>query len=249
MLGNAPKAKCYQLPRLWGKVCRHDLKWIESYNDINDLKAVRNDFSCLARSLLKPLQGRTSQTGEPGSSWEWTLVNRVLVVDDEQTLAQNLQAYLQAQGLEVHLAHDGTAGIELAEQLAPDVIVLDYRLPDMEGFQVLETVRRNRSCHFVLITAHPTAEVRERAAELGVTHVLFKPFPLMELARAVFDLMGIERQRRSTDQPAAGFVERRQNRNESFPLQLYDGSWVLADRRRNGAKPGEPDDEQLLTGE
>lgn len=176
-------------------------------------------------------------------------MNRVLVVDDEQTLAQNLQAYLQAQGLEVHLAHDGAAGIELATSLAPDVIVLDYRLPDMEGFQVLEAVRSNRQCHFVLITAHPTAEVRERAAELGVSHVLFKPFPLMELARAVFDLMGIERQRRATDHPAAGFVERRQHRNDSFPLQLYDGSWVLADRRRNGGKPAEPDDEQLLTGE
>jgi len=109
-------------------------------------------------------------------------VNRVLVVDDEQTLAQNLQAYLQAQGLEVHVAHDGASGIEQAERLAPQVIVLDYRLPDMEGFQVLETVRKNRQCHFVLITAHPTAEVRERAAELGVTHVLFKPFPLAELA-------------------------------------------------------------------
>ncbi len=176
-------------------------------------------------------------------------MNRVLVVDDEQTLAQNLQAYLQAQGLEVHVAHEGASGISLAERLTPDVIVLDYRLPDMEGFQVLETVRRNRQCHFVLITAHPTAEVRERAAELGVSHVLFKPFPLAELARAVFDLMGIERQRRATDNPAEGFVERRQNRNESFPLQLFDGSWVLADRRRNGAKPPGSDDDQLLTGE
>ncbi|MCE1117633.1 MULTISPECIES: response regulator [Pseudomonas] len=177
------------------------------------------------------------------------MVNRVLVVDDEQTLAQNLQAYLQAQGLEVHLAHDGASGIEQAEKVAPDVIVLDYRLPDMEGFQVLQSVRSNRQCHFVLITAHPTVEVRERAAELGVSHVLFKPFPLMELARAIFDLMGIERQRRATDSPAEGFVERRQNRNDAFPLQLYDGSWVLADRRRNGAKPPKPDDEQLLTGE
>lgn len=171
-------------------------------------------------------------------------MNRVLVVDDEQTLAQNLQAYLQAQGLEVHVAHDGASGIEQAESLAPQVVVLDYRLPDMEGFQVLEAVRKNRQCHFVLITAHPTVEVRERAAELGVSHVLFKPFPLMELARAIFDLLGIERRRRATDNPAEGFVERRQNRNESFPLQLYDGSWVLADRRRNGAKPPGPDDDR-----
>ena len=176
-------------------------------------------------------------------------MNRVLVVDDEQTLAQNLQAYLQAQGLEVEVAHDGASGIGLAQAQAPDVIVLDYRLPDMDGFQVLQAVRSNRQCHFVLITAHPTAEVRERSAELGVTHVLFKPFPMAELARAVNDLMGRQRQRRATDTPAEGFVERRQNRNDTFPLQLYDGSWVLADRRRNGAKPPGADDDQLLTGE
>ncbi|MFP3525868.1 response regulator, partial [Pantoea sp. SIMBA_072] len=71
-------------------------------------------------------------------------MNRVLVVDDEQTLAQNLQAYLQAQGLEAHVAHDGASGIQQAASLAPQVIVLDYRLPDMEGFQVLEAVRKNR---------------------------------------------------------------------------------------------------------
>lgn len=128
-------------------------------------------------------------------------MNRVLVVDDEQTLAQNLQAYLQAQGLEVHVAHDGASGIEQAESLAPQVVVLDYRLPDMEGFQVLEAVRKNRQCHFVLITAHPTVEVRERAAELGVSHVLFKPFPLMELARAIFDLLGIEQPAQGHGQP------------------------------------------------
>ncbi|EKT4464831.1 response regulator [Pseudomonas putida] len=176
------------------------------------------------------------------------MVNTVLVVDDEQTLAQNLQAYLQTQGLEVHVAHDGASGIAQAQSLAPDVIVLDYRLPDMEGFQVLETVRRNRQCHFVLITAHPTAEVRERAATLGVTHVLFKPFPLLELARAVSDLTGTERQPRAAEQQAEGFVERRQNRNQTFPLQMYDGSWVLADRRRNGTRPPAPDDD-LLNGE
>ncbi|MEW9905516.1 response regulator [Pseudomonas putida] len=176
------------------------------------------------------------------------MVNRVLVVDDEQTLAQNLQAYLQTQGLEVHVAHDGASGIAQAQSLTPDVIVLDYRLPDMEGFKVLETVRRSMQCHFVLITAHPTAEVRERAAALGVTHVLFKPFPLVELARAVADLTGPQRQTRAADTQAEGFVERRQNRNQTFPLQMYDGSWVLADRRRNGVKPPTPDDE-LLTGE
>ncbi|MHC2144133.1 response regulator [Pseudomonas sp. 210_17 TE3656] len=177
------------------------------------------------------------------------MVNTVLVVDDEQTLAGNIQAYLDAQGLNVHVAYDGVSAIGEAERTQPDVIVLDYRLPDMEGFQVLEAVRKNRNCHFVLITAHPTAEVRERANQLGVSHILFKPFPLAELARAINDLMGIKRETGSEGNTDTGFVERRQSRSESFPLQLFDGSWVLADRRRKGERQAEPDDDQLLTGE
>jgi len=177
------------------------------------------------------------------------LLNKVLVVDDEQLLAQNLQDYLQAQALEVRIAHDGAHGIAEADDFAPDVMVFDYRLPDMEGFQVLDAVRQNRKCHFVLITGHPTAEVCERARQLGVSHILFKPFPLAELARAVCDLLGMERENRTGASPSEGFVERRQSRTESFPLQLYDGSWVLADRRRSSTTSKASDDEQMLTGE
>ena len=177
------------------------------------------------------------------------MLNKVLVVDDEQLLAQNLKDYLEAQALDVRVAHDGAAAIGEAEQFAPDVMVFDYRLPDMEGFEVLDAIRRNRNCHFVLITGHPTAEVCERARQVGVSHILFKPFPMAELARAVCDLLGMEREPKAGARTSEGFVERRQSRTESFPLQLYDGSWVLADRRKNTSASMAPDDEQLLTGE
>lgn len=176
------------------------------------------------------------------------MLNKVLVVEDEQLLAENLQGYLQAQGLEVRIAHSGESAVGEAERFSPDVMVFDYRLPDMEGFQVLDAVRQNRKCHFVLITGHPTAEVCERARQLGVSHILFKPFPLAELARAVLDLLGMQREPKTGVNSSEGFVERRQSRTESFPLQLYDGSWVLADRRRSTASKA-PGDEQLLTGE
>ena len=176
------------------------------------------------------------------------MLNKVLVVEDEKLLAENLKDYLQAQGLEVRMAHDGGAAIGEAERFVPDVMVFDYRLPDMEGFEVLDAVRLNRKCHFVLITGHPTAEVCERARQLEVSHILFKPFPMAELARAVLDLLGRQREPNAAVSSSEGFVERRQSRTESFPLQLYDGSWLLADRRRTSASMA-PDDEQLLTGE
>ncbi|WP_397448563.1 response regulator [Pseudomonas sp. NA-150] len=177
------------------------------------------------------------------------MLNKVLVVEDEQILAQNLEVYLEAQGLDVRVAHDGAKAISIAEGFAPEVVVLDYRLPDMEGFQVLDAVRQNRDCHFVLITAHPTSEVCDRAVQLGVSHILFKPFPLAELARAVCDLLGMKREPKSGVIMSEGFFERRHSRTDKFPLQLYDGSWVLADRRRIAAALLAPDDGQLLTGE
>lgn len=176
------------------------------------------------------------------------MANTVLIVEDEQILAQNLKAYLETKCLDVRVAHDGAQAISVAEGFAPEVVVLDFRLPDMEGFQVLEAVRRNRNCHFVLMTAHPSDQVYERASQLGISHILLKPFPLAELARVVCDLMGKESGARPGTQ-GEGFVERRQCRKESFPLQLYDGSWVLADRRRSVPTPPVPDDTQQLTGD
>lgn len=173
---------------------------------------------------------------------ESTLRNKILVIEDEQILARNLGAYLEAKGMEVQIAFDGGNAIRTAKDFAASVVVLDYRLPDMEGFEVLDAIRKERECHFVLMTGHPTSEVCERAVQLGIGHILFKPFPLGELAGVVEGLLG-----KRVDTPegavegevqAEGFVERRKRTADSFPLRLYDGSWVLTDRRRS-----EPDDE------
>lgn len=177
------------------------------------------------------------------------MVNKVMVVEDEQILAQNLQSYLEAKSLDVRVANDGAGAIDLAEGFEPDVVVLDYRLPDMEGFQVLDAVRKLKDCHFILITGHPTSEVCGRATDLGVSHILFKPFPLAELARAVCDLLGTERRSTNTVAQAAGFIERRHSLAEAFPLQLYDGTWVHTDRRSTRQTPSPDNDNGVLDGE
>lgn len=160
--------------------------------------------------------------------------NKVLVVEDERILAQNLREYLTVKSLDVRLAFDGTSAIELAREFQPDVVVLDYRLPDMEGFEVLDAISQHSNCRFVLTTGHPTNQVRDGAEQRGIRHILFKPFPLTELMHVLDASFG--------DQQAnQDFVERRRNQAASFPLQMYDGTWVVTERRHT--RPLDKDDE------
>ncbi len=66
---------------------------------------------------------------------------RVLVVDDEEHLAEAVARILERRGSEVHQVHDGPAAVEAAHRLRPDLLVLDYELPEMDGLEVLEALR------------------------------------------------------------------------------------------------------------
>lgn len=138
----------------------------------------------------------------------------VLVVEDEAILSQNLRLYLEQHRFEVRTADDGASAISQAQAHRPDVIVLDYRLPDMEGFGVIDVLGQDWPYRPLLITGHPTCTVCEAAAQRRITHILFKPFPLIELRQAVECLAA------NLDEELAG----------DFPLHLYDGSWRLVER-------------------
>lgn len=110
---------------------------------------------------------------------------KVLIIDDELILAENLKAYLETKDCDAWIAHNGAEAIRQAVAFGPEMLVLDYRLQDMNGLLVLEVLRGWLDSECVLITAHPTEEVCEGAARLGITHILLKPFPLAELGRVV----------------------------------------------------------------
>nr|WP_239481980.1 response regulator [Pseudomonas insulae] len=137
-----------------------------------------------------------------------------MIVEDEKILAQNLRLYLEQQWFVVQTVADGASALELAPQFQPEVIVLDYRLPDMEGFEVIDALGRDWRYRCLLITGHPTCAVCEAAAQRDIDHILFKPFPLQEMGRVVTRLLA------NLDADLG----------EDFPLHLYDGSWRLVER-------------------
>lgn len=108
---------------------------------------------------------------------------KVLIVEDEGTLGNNLREYLRRKGWQPLLACDGRSAVAVAPQFTPSVILLDYELPDMTGFQVLAHIRAASAaaCGCILMTAHTAESIVTHAPRHGIGHVLHKPFALSEM--------------------------------------------------------------------
>jgi two-component system response regulator VicR len=106
----------------------------------------------------------------------------VLIVEDEHAVARGIQYALQQEGYTVAVARSGEEGLEFATSQAPDVIVLDLRLPGMDGFDVLRRLRAAGSKAPVLVlTARDDEFDKVIGLELGADDYVTKPFSLREL--------------------------------------------------------------------
>ena len=132
---------------------------------------------------------------------------RVLVVEDNQNLAEGLRTNLEFEGHEVELARDGTGGLIRARTRGHDLIVLDLMLPGMDGFRVLEGLRAEGVTTPVLVlTARGDEADKVRGLRGGADDYVTKPFALRELLARVDALL--RRARAVSEQrhaPADGF--------------------------------------------
>jgi len=115
---------------------------------------------------------------------------KVLIVEDEQKTGRYLQQGLTEAGYTVDLADDGVEGLHQALTGDHDLIVLDVMLPNMDGWQILETLRRGgRDMPVLFLTARDQVEDRVRGLELGADDYLIKPFAFSELLARVRTLL------------------------------------------------------------
>jgi two-component system chemotaxis response regulator CheY len=165
-------------------------------------------------------------------------VKDVIVADDDYIVRGILRSVLEGVGFAVIQVVDGLEAIDRAAHMRAGLIILDYRMPRMDGISACAAIRRlpdHADTPIVVLTAFDDETTREAARQAGVSAFLAKPFKPVDLLRAIADLLGTA--------PAAGgaapesipFIwERRQEPRPLFgePVQLAEGRRVLNICRR-----------------
>ena len=109
----------------------------------------------------------------------------VLVVDDEPKYIQAIQVNLEATGFEVLTAHNGPLAIELAALSQPDLIILDIRMPGMDGYQVCQRIRELSSVPIIMLSALAENADKVQGLDVGADDYITKPFSAEELLARV----------------------------------------------------------------
>lgn len=118
---------------------------------------------------------------------------RILVVDDDQALAEMINIVLSAEGYQVKECYDGARAEEAFEEFTPDLILLDVMLPGLSGFEICERIRRSSNVPIVMLTARSDTADVVTGLEAGADDYVPKPFKPRELvARIKARLRGSE---------------------------------------------------------
>ncbi|HZB94696.1 MAG TPA: response regulator [Herpetosiphonaceae bacterium] len=127
---------------------------------------------------------------------------RLVIADDESIIRMNLKETLVGLGyLVVGEAGDGMSALNLARELRPDLVVMDIKMPKLDGIQAAEMLTQERIAPVLLLTAYSDRELVDRARDAGVVAYLVKPFreadllPAIEVAMARFaELRALDKQ-------------------------------------------------------
>jgi DNA-binding response OmpR family regulator len=117
---------------------------------------------------------------------------RVLVIDDEAPIRLLCRVNLEAEGMHVLEAADGTKGLDVARDERPDVVLLDVMMPGLDGWRVAEELLeddRTRGIPIIFLTARAEFRDRARGLDIGGVDYVTKPFNPLELAPLVRDLL------------------------------------------------------------
>jgi DNA-binding response OmpR family regulator len=110
---------------------------------------------------------------------------RILVVDDEKKITEIIKAYLERDNFSVIVAYDGNAALDAVKKHSPDLIVLDLMLPEISGWEVCRTLRKDSNIPIIMLTARDETTDKIVGLELGADDYVTKPFDAKELVSRV----------------------------------------------------------------
>ncbi len=110
---------------------------------------------------------------------------RVLVVEDEESIAEAIRYALEVEGFEVLVAGTGSEGVRLAESSRPSLVLLDVMLPESSGLDVCRRIRQSSDVPIVMLTARDSEADKVAGLELGADDYVVKPFSMRELIARV----------------------------------------------------------------
>ena len=125
---------------------------------------------------------------------------RVVVVEDDINIAELLRLYLEKDGFAVTVSHDGAEGLRLAEELKPELVMLDIMLPGMDGWQVCRRLRQSSKVPIIMLTAKGETEDKVQGLEMGADDYIVKPFEVKELLARIHAVL----RRTGEDAPQQG---------------------------------------------
>ena len=112
-------------------------------------------------------------------------MHRVLVVDDERTVTEVVERYLLREGFDVAVAGDGAEALRLARVWGPDLMILDLRLPGLDGLEVCRRLRQHTRLPIIMLTSRSEETDRVVGLEMGADDYVVKPFSPRELVARV----------------------------------------------------------------
>jgi two-component system response regulator (stage 0 sporulation protein F) len=117
---------------------------------------------------------------------------KILIIDDEADLRDLMKEVLEEEGYQVFCAANGADGIQLNEAMNPDVILLDLRMPEMDGIETLRNIRKtDGTVNVVILTGYGCPDTIRDAADLNVSEYLSKPFENRELSSIIGKAFGV----------------------------------------------------------
>jgi two-component system response regulator AtoC len=121
---------------------------------------------------------------------------KVLVIDDQPSILESMKVFFKLRGWEVHTSLEGLEGLSIARKLQPDLVVLDIKLRDVDGLQVLKTLRTELpQTQVIMITAHQDMENTISSIKMGAFDFLHKPIDIHEMDAALYRLSRVRNTR------------------------------------------------------